>query len=94
MRKKVFKNHLYLHTFLNIMYPQAFNVEKSKIQQRIMIDDVKDKLTTEDLFRHALKHYEQLIFPKSKFRRISCVMALSKTGLTKNELRECLEANI
>lgn len=59
-----------------------------------MIEDVKDKLNIEDLFRHCLKYYEQLIFPKSKFRRISCVMALSKTGLTKNELKECLEANI
>ncbi len=39
-----------------------------------------------------LKHYEtNKILPRSKFRRISCILAMSKTGIKKEELRECLE---
>jgi len=42
-----------------------------------------------------LKHYEtNKILPRSKFRRISCIIALSKTGLKKEELKDCLEVKI
>ena len=42
-----------------------------------------------------LKHYENnKILARSKFRRISCILAITKTGLRKDELKDCLEVKI
>lgn len=57
-------------------------------------EDIKDITNLEDLFTFALKFYENKILTRSKFRRISCMLALSKTGLKKEELKECLEVKI
>lgn len=53
--------------------------------------DLAEKTTVEGLFGVALKHYETRFLPRSKFRKISCILALSKFGLKREELRECLE---
>jgi hypothetical protein len=60
----------------------------------ITLDDVKGLTTVEELFKYMLKHYETSILTRSKFRKLTSVLALSKTGLKKEELKECLEVKI
>lgn len=85
-----FYNYLFLNAFLNIVYPLLINVSQYNIQE-INLSEIKDIKSVEELFRFALKFYENRFIPKSKFRKISCILALSKSGLKKEELKDCLE---
>lgn len=59
------------------------------------LDELSEFNTVEELFKFTLKFYEQnKILPRSKFRRISCILAVSKAGLKREELKDCLEVKI
>lgn len=75
------------------MYPKNLDLKTHKLTAPT-IQELSDKSSVEDLFKYTLKHYETSFLPRSKFRRISCIMALSKTGLKKEELKDCLEVKI
>ena len=39
----------------------------------------------------VLKHYETKFLPRSKFRKLCCILTLAKFGMRREELRDCLE---
>lgn len=49
---------------------------------------------TELLFKHAVKHYEAKFLTKSKFKKICCILVSTKSGLKKEEIKECVEVKM
>lgn len=78
-----------------MLYPRTISFEKFKIAP-VTLNDIKGLPTTAEVFRTALKHYEnnlKSIIAKGHFRRFFGMMALSKTGLKKEELIDVLESS-
>jgi hypothetical protein len=89
-----FTNHLFIHTFLHVTFPVHLEMKASRLEPP-KLSEIDSCSTVEDLFGMTLKHYEtNKLLPRSKFRRIICILALSKTGLKREELKECLEVKI
>lgn len=92
--RKLFNTHLYLHTFLHIIHPLNIDLKNYKLHAPTLTE-IQEYKNVEDLFKFALRFYEpNKILPRSKFRRICCIIGVSKTGLRKEELKDCLEVKI